>query len=239
MENQRKNKILESAIQLFKDYGFYNVSIEDIVTATDSSTGSFYNYFGSKDELVISYRRQLLNTCNDYFNQIQEDEAFAKKNSLCKLKAFTHKIIDLLTEVGEEFGRVFITHRLKETDAVSEDKPYYPLILNLVQTGQEDKSIRSDYSSEEIADIIDFFIMGCYIDWLMKRGTYNINDSRSAAVNMLFHNISSLAEKNKPKQMYFSEIWTDVMNRTTKDFRSDIKNLENQWLERLYGNKSY
>jgi len=239
MENQRKNKILESAIQLFKDYGFNNVSIEDIVTATDSSIGSFYNYFGSKDELVILYRREILNTCNDYYNQMQEDESLSKENCLYKLKIFIHKIIELLSEVGEEFGRVFVTHRLKETDAIPEDKPYYPLILKLVQEGQEEKSMRTDYSSEEIADIIDFFIMGCYIDWLIKRGTYDINDSKSGVIDKLIDNISSSAEKNKLKQIYFSEIWIDVMSRITKDFRSDIKNLEDQWLERLYGSKSF
>lgn len=238
-QTERKNKILDSAIQLFKEDGFYNVSIEQIVKAADSSTGSFYNYFGSKDELVISYRRELLNTCNDFYSRMQTEDDYKDKDSLYRLKSLTVHILELLTRLGEEFSRVFTVHRLKETDATREDKPYYDLLVGLIETGREDKSIRKDYSAESIADILDSFIVGCHIDWQINRGTYNIYQNKAYALDMLFYNISSAAEKQTPKQMYFGEIWAEAMSRTVKDFRSDIKNLEDQWLERLYGSKLY
>ncbi|MBA1335395.1 MAG: Transcriptional regulator, AcrR family [Firmicutes bacterium] len=236
--SRKIKKILHSAIRLFKEDGYYNVSIEDIVIATNSSTGSFYNYFGSKDELVISYRHELLGHCRNFYSRLQSDAAYADKNALDKLQALTVHVLKLLAAVGEEFGRVFTVHRLKETNAVPEDKPYFPLIMELIEAGQGDKSIRDDYSVREIADIVDFFITGCHIDWQIKRGTYIITDKNAAAINMLFNNISSAA-KRKPRQMCFDEIWADAMSRTAQDFRSDIKRLEDQWLERLYGNKPY
>lgn len=237
--NSRKiNKILHSAIRLFKEDGYYNVSIEDIVTATNSSTGSFYNYFGSKDELVISYRHELLAHCNKFYIRLQSDAAYADRNALDKLQALTVHVLKLLAAVGEEFGRVFTVHRLKETNAVPEDKPYLPLIMELVEAGQGDGSVRGDYSAREIADIVDFFIVGCHIDWQIKRGTYVITDKHDAAIKMLFNNLSS-AVVHKPAQMRFDEIWADAMSRTAEDFRSDIKRLEDQWLERLYGNRPY
>lgn len=236
---KKKKKILRSAIRLFKKDGYHYVSIEDIVKASDSSTGSFYNYFGSKDELVISYRRELLNSCRSFYKQLQKDSAYSDKNALNKLQSLTIHILELLSSVGEEFGRVFTIHRLKETDAVPEDKPYLPLIMELVKSGQEDKSIRRDYSPREIADIVDLFIIGCHIDWQIKRGAYIITESKSNTLDTLFSNISSSAAAHKPKEMYFGEIWADAMSRTNKDFSSDIKHLEDQWLERLYGNKPY
>lgn len=239
LQSERKNRILGSAIQLFKEDGFYNVSIEDIVKATDSSTGSFYNYFGSKDELVISYRRELLSTCHGFYNQMQEDDAYADKNALYKLKAFTEHVLELLAAVSEEFGRVFLLRRLKETDAVPEDKPYYPLLIKLIEAGQEDKSIRCDYPSQNIADIVDFFIIGCHIEWLIKKDTCDIAQNNITGLNMLFNGISFSCVRSTPKNIYFSEIWADAMSRAAKDIRSDIKSLEDQWLERLYGTKSY
>lgn len=236
---KKKKKILRSSIRLFKEDGYYNVSIDDIVKATDSSTGSFYNYFGSKDELVISYRRDLLNSCRKFYRSLQTDSTYTDKNSLDMLRALTVYVLELLTDLGEEFGRVFTAHRLKETDAIPEDKPYLPLIVELIEAGQQDKSIRSDYSVDKIANIIDFFITGCHIDWQVKRGIYNMVLREAPALDMLFRNISSSAEERKPKQMYFSELWADAMSRTSEDFRSDIKHLEDQWLERLYDSKRY
>lgn len=236
---KKKKKILRSAIRLFKEDGYYNVSIENIVKASDSSTGSFYNYFGSKDELVISYRRELLNSCRKFFRFLNTDATCADKSSLDKLKALTIYILELLTDLGEEFGRVFTARRLKETDAIPEDKPYLDMITELVEAGQQDKSIRNDYTVCDITNILDFFIIGCHIDWQIKRGIYNMPQREASALDMLFSNISSDAAENKPKQMYFSELWADAISRTTHDYRSDIKNLEDQWLERLYGSKRY
>lgn len=236
---KKKKKILRAALRLFKEDGYYNVSIEDIVNASDCSTGSFYNYFGSKDELVISYRRELLNSCRSFYKALQTDAAFSEKNALDKLKALTINVLELMTAFGEEFGRVFTAHRLKETDAAPEDKPYLPLIVELIEAGQQDKSIRDDYSIQNIANILDFFITGCCIDWQVKRGIYNMILREAPALDMLFRNISASAAACKPKHMYFKEIWADAASRTSNDFRSDIKNLEDQWLERLYGSKLY
>ncbi len=237
--DKKIKRIMRSAIRLFQEDGYYNVSIEDIVKATNSSTGSFYNYFGSKDELVVLYRRELLSYCNNFYAHLQSDASYAGKNSLEKLQALTVHVLELLATVGEEFGRVFTVHRLKETNAVPEDKPYYPLVRELIEQGQQDKSIRCDYCVDHIADIVDFFIIGCHMDWLIKRGTYIIADGNAHAINMLFNNISSAAENQKPRQMYLGEIWADAMSRTAQDFSSDIKRLEEQWLERLYGTKPY
>lgn len=236
---KKKKKILRSAIRLFKEDGYHNVLIEDIVKATNSSTGSFYNYFGSKDELVISYRRELLSSCRSFYRRLQRDAAYADEAALDKLRALTAHVLELLVDLGEEFGRVFVVHRLKETDAVPEDKPYFQPIMELIEAGQQDKSIRSDYSVRDIADIVDSFIVGCHIDWLMKRCAPLMEESRSPALDMLFDSISAAAGERKRKQMYFSEIWADAMSRTAKDFRSDIKHIEEEWLERLHGNKTY
>lgn len=173
-------------IRLFREDGYYNVSIDDIVKAADSSTGSFYNYFGSKDELVITYMQEHLNSCLKFYEALKSDEAYIGKSSLDKLKALILNVLELLGELGEEFGRVFTVHRLKEIDATPEDKPYLPLIGELVKAGQEDKSMRSDYSAEAIAGILDFYITGCHIEWQVKRGSYSIAVKESASLDRLF-----------------------------------------------------
>jgi AcrR family transcriptional regulator len=237
--NRKIRKILHSAIRLFQQDGYYNVSIEEIVQATNSSTGSFYNYFGSKDELIVSYRREVLEYCHDFYSRLQSNAAYADKYALERLKIFTVYVLELLTSVGEEFGRVFTVYRLKETNAAPGDKPYYPLIVDLIEKGQEDMSIRDDYTVRDIAGIVDFFIMGCHIDWLINRGTYVITDRKAPDINILFDNISSAAAKRKTGETNYSEIWADATSRTAQDFSSDIKRLEEQWLERLYGAKPY
>lgn len=47
-----RNKIIETALQLFEAKGYHGVSINEIVTAAETSKGGFYHHFASKDELL-------------------------------------------------------------------------------------------------------------------------------------------------------------------------------------------
>lgn len=47
----KKEKIIDTAIQLFAEQGFHNTSISKIAEAAGVSKGLMYNYFTSKDEL--------------------------------------------------------------------------------------------------------------------------------------------------------------------------------------------
>lgn len=52
--NERKQKVMEAAQQLFIEKGYSATSIQDILTESGISKGTFYNYFSSKNELLIS-----------------------------------------------------------------------------------------------------------------------------------------------------------------------------------------
>lgn len=51
--NQKKNAIIKSANILFLEKGFSSTSIKEIAAVAHVSQVSIYNYFGSKDSLVI------------------------------------------------------------------------------------------------------------------------------------------------------------------------------------------
>jgi AcrR family transcriptional regulator len=52
--NKRKKKILDAAHRLFIERGFHTTSIQDILDEAEISKGTFYNYFGSKNECLLA-----------------------------------------------------------------------------------------------------------------------------------------------------------------------------------------
>jgi AcrR family transcriptional regulator len=52
--NDRKQHVIEKAHELFVDKGYQNTSIQDILDFSGISKGTFYNYFSSKNELLIA-----------------------------------------------------------------------------------------------------------------------------------------------------------------------------------------
>lgn len=50
---QTRSNLWQTAIELFVEHGFDNVSIAQIVAAADVSKMTFFNYFGTKEDLVV------------------------------------------------------------------------------------------------------------------------------------------------------------------------------------------
>ncbi|RPF54134.1 TetR/AcrR family transcriptional regulator [Aquisalibacillus elongatus] len=50
----KKQQIIESSIKLFAKKGFHSTSVQQIVNEANVAKGSFYNYFESKEDLMVS-----------------------------------------------------------------------------------------------------------------------------------------------------------------------------------------
>jgi len=50
----RRNEILEAAYKCFMEKGFHNTTMQDIYDATKLSPGAVYNYFSSKEDIVVA-----------------------------------------------------------------------------------------------------------------------------------------------------------------------------------------
>ena len=50
---EKKNKIIETALILFCEKGFYNTNTAEIAKAAGVSTGIVYNYFTDKKEIFL------------------------------------------------------------------------------------------------------------------------------------------------------------------------------------------
>jgi AcrR family transcriptional regulator len=49
---ERRQKLLESAVKLFIEKGYFNTSIRDIIVLSEIGTGTFYNYFIDKEDVL-------------------------------------------------------------------------------------------------------------------------------------------------------------------------------------------
>ena len=88
----RKSLINES-LKLFEKYGLQKTTVDEIVRATGISKGSFYLFYGSKEELYFD----VLETVESEFREKMFENAFkTEKNKQESFKAFLNQMIDLL-----------------------------------------------------------------------------------------------------------------------------------------------
>jgi len=69
---ERRDEFVETAQELFREKGYYNTSVEDIVERMGVAKGLFYYYFGSKEDLVEAIADRLWEGAVDEYRVIME-----------------------------------------------------------------------------------------------------------------------------------------------------------------------
>lgn len=57
---ERREELLDAAVEVLSDQGPTGVKVEDITNAAGTAKGNFYRYFASVDELLVAVRDHLL-----------------------------------------------------------------------------------------------------------------------------------------------------------------------------------
>jgi AcrR family transcriptional regulator len=101
----RKQNVIHSAHQLFIDKGFQATSIQDILDYSGISKGTFYNYFSSKNELLIGIYKTIHKKLEKEKNDLlvgrdpSDIEIFIKQIELQMITNRKNKLIALFEEV--------------------------------------------------------------------------------------------------------------------------------------------
>ncbi len=167
---ETRKKILESAKRLFHEHGFEMVKIEDITQDAGVARGSFYTYFKSKSDIIVSEFRTIDNYYKQYAPNLKRYKASCKK-----LTAFTRAQMRYVRDVtGNEHLKVFYANQAFEpgTDNIINDRSSYwhHLICSIMREGQEAGEIRTDVPAEQLTLWFNRSIRGVFFDWCISSG---------------------------------------------------------------------
>ncbi len=126
MSQSTKEKLINSAIKVFSEKGFFNTKISDIVNEAGVAQGTFYLYFKSKEDIFL----EIVQTVASQISEIIDNYLSYEGSPPKVIKLFGREIFKLLYEykeiayifffqvicVGEEFQSIYIrtTQKIKE-----------------------------------------------------------------------------------------------------------------------------
>ncbi len=112
MREKSKSRIQDSALELFSKKGFHKTSIDSIAQYAEISKGLIYNYFDSKEEILIDI-------VTDGFELIKNLEKFVPQTQTPKQK-FETLITVTFNSIKEncEFWKMFF-HLLSQPDVIN------------------------------------------------------------------------------------------------------------------------
>ena len=183
---ENREKILESAITLFQQKGFENVTIDDIVKAAGFSRGTFYKLFVSKEDLVVSYMVRWNALYEEFYHkELEHSEMEAPE----KIRLLVRHMLLASTRGGQELQRVAIASGMRDkllAEKVSKVDAEITNILQCVLTdGQAQGTVTARYSVSELIRMIYIVMEGIALQWAGRYDGQPIEDTAGNAVEML------------------------------------------------------
>ena len=91
---EHKQEILETALKLFSERGFHNVSMQEIAEESEFSVGTLYNFFESKESLFRALMKSCAHRISDILMPILEAQADEREKVSNYVKAHKQIIED-------------------------------------------------------------------------------------------------------------------------------------------------
>jgi AcrR family transcriptional regulator len=85
--NETRERILEAAVKVFATKGYHDTKVDDIVSESNTSKGSFYFYFPSKQDIFLALSDTFADLLESRLTQAMEKESHGIKQMDAALRA--------------------------------------------------------------------------------------------------------------------------------------------------------
>jgi len=178
-KKERKNSILDAARKLFTKKGFAATTMDDIAAMTELSKGTLYLYFTSKEDIQFEAALKGAEILKEKMRNAIDPSKHGRENLLAVGWEFIHfskshsDYFDLFLLIQSvDISHLNIPGK-KVRDYLREKSPF-TLIIQLVDQGIHDGSLRGDLSVMNTATMLWSQMLGMLIVQRFKTELYEV-----------------------------------------------------------------
>ena len=172
---QTKNALFAAAIELFKEKGYHNVTVDEIAKRAGTAKGTFYIYFENKSKVIVEEFIKIDLYYEKVYPQLENCKTATEKISL-----FTKKQLTFIKNLGLDMLRVLYLNQIEKnpdnTDKIliNEERKLFTVMSELIKSGIESGEFKNSSSVAELTDWFNRSIRGLVLDWIIAEGEYNL-----------------------------------------------------------------
>jgi len=185
--------ILEAAVKVFAEQGFFQSTISQIAREAGVADGTIYLYFKNKDDILLQF-----------FGYKTKQVFQSFREELDKADTARDKLRNLIRRHLEEFqndknmavvyqAEARSNSRLVEKQLQEMSKMYLDITAEIIEQGQEEGQIRKDL----YVSLVKRFILGAVEEvintWVLSGGKYDLVSMAEPLVDLIFRGIGSAA----------------------------------------------
>ena len=186
-----RERLFRAALRLFAEKGFVETTVEDITNAADVGKGRFFNYFPSKDHILLAFGEMQLGKLQEAVN--------AARRINEPMPQFLRALGERMTQEptrNPAIIRALLQAYLSTTQVreamIDLQNRVHALHTQMVQLGQDRGEIRSDLPAADIAYVFRQTIFGTLLIWSLY-GDATLHSRIESAFNVLWSGLAPRA----------------------------------------------
>src|SRR5213078_2085089 len=196
-----RERLFRAALNLFAQKGFAETTVEDITEAADVGKGTFFNYFPSKDHILLAFGEMQLGKL--------EAAIDAARRTNEPMPQFLRSLGVRMTQEptrNPEILRALLQAYLSTTPVreamLDLQKRVQALHTEMIRLGQKQGAIRNDLPAEEIAYVFRQTIFGTLLIWSLY-GDATLHARIESAFNVLWSGLAPRGNSTPPLPVPF------------------------------------
>lgn len=181
-KKETREKIFTNAMQLFRSQGFTATSVDQITQQADVGKGTFYNYFSTKEAVVLEFSRR---SWQDLINKGRQQP---KMNTRQRLRNLLGDWAEFMIEDREI---AWITVRNRE--GADYDLSLHYALMAIITVGQQNCEISREFDPAFLAESLEGMMVQHFIRWFVS-GTGDLHKELNHALAVF---LDGLSEKKK------------------------------------------
>jgi AcrR family transcriptional regulator len=159
-----RERLFRAALSLFGSKGYAETTVEDITEAADVGKGTFFNYFPSKEHILLAFGEM----------QLLKLEGIVRESRVSRQSTseIMHGMVARMTEapirnpaIVRALLQAHLSSPLVREEMLKIQTQHRYLLGQLLRYGQERGEVRSDLPAEELAQLLRQTIFGTLLFW--------------------------------------------------------------------------
>jgi AcrR family transcriptional regulator len=157
---ERSDRFVDAATELLEERGDTDFTVQDVVDRSRMSIRTFYNFFASKDDLLVAVHERIL--AREVVPRLRRRIA-KHTEPLARIRAYIQGLYDLTSRPGPVYRTLTAHHnRLAETRPADLERAFRPqldLLRELILEASEAGLLRSDLTTEKMVRLLHHTVL--------------------------------------------------------------------------------
>ena len=184
MASDIRDRIINASWELFKEKGYGDTTINDIIEKAGISKGSFYYYFRSKDDMLNT----LADVLDDEYKKLamDEDPNMDAYEKLIYINEVMHTFIN--DNIDYRLIAYLYSSQIIRDDASSllnRNRFYFRYLEQIMEEGRREGVLTDTLSVSEMIRYYSLAERALVTDWCMNNGDYHLGEYSKKIFPML------------------------------------------------------